>query len=250
MRRLATGLPYNSVVLILALDTSSPTGSLAVLDDRKLLGMVSTATGEIYSSRMFRHLDFLLAELSLTLDRIDLFAVASGPGSFTGLRVGLTAVKGWAEVYGKPVAAISALEAVAVQAGIGAETIFPVLDARRSQVYYGMYRRIAGKSAAENSWETIQSEGVATCAELAEKVSATSGSVSIVTPVLELIRASLETAGDESRPRWRVQEISPALAHSVGQLGHAKFLRGELEDALSLNANYVRRSDAELHFKT
>ena len=69
------------------------------------------------------------------MDKIELFAVAAGPGSFTGLRVGLTAVKAWAEVYCKPIAAVSALEAVALQATSGARMIVPVLDARRGQVY-------------------------------------------------------------------------------------------------------------------
>src|SRR5580692_9009830 len=84
------------LVLILALDTSSPAGSLAVLRDEKVIGAVSTWTAEIYSSRMFRHLEFLLKDLHLDLGDFDLFAVAAGPGSFTGLRVGLAAVKGWA----------------------------------------------------------------------------------------------------------------------------------------------------------
>ncbi len=86
-----------------------------MLRDERVIGTVSTWTDEIYSSRMFRHLEFLLQELSLGLGEFDLFAVAAGPGSFTGLRVGLAAVKGWAEVYRKPIAAVSALEAVAAQ---------------------------------------------------------------------------------------------------------------------------------------
>src|SRR6201987_4652 len=128
-------------VLVLALDTSSPSGSLAVLRDEKVVGVVSTATGEVYSSRMFRELEFLLGELSLRMEEFELFAVAAGPGSFTGLRVGLAAVKGWAEVYRKPIAAVSALEAVAVQARSNAALIVPVLDARRGQLYFGLYRR-------------------------------------------------------------------------------------------------------------
>src|SRR5579863_6922042 len=137
-------------VLTLALDTSSPSGSLAVLRDEQLLGCVSTATGEIYSSRMFRHLEFLLRELSVELNDFDLFAVAAGPGSFTGLRVGLAAAKGWSEVYGKPIAAVSALEAVAAQSHSSSAYLVPVLDAHRGQVYFGAYRRansVDGESA-------------------------------------------------------------------------------------------------------
>src|SRR5579862_1229753 len=129
------------LVLILAVDTSSPCGSLAVLRDRKVIGTVSTWTDEIYSSRMFRHVEFLLQELSLRLEEFDVFAVATGPGSFTGVRVGLTAVKGWAEVYQKPIAAISGLEAVAIQSHTRVSALVPVVDARRGQVYFGCYRR-------------------------------------------------------------------------------------------------------------
>src|ERR1700751_3665690 len=103
-------------VLVLTLDTSSPSGSLAVLRDEKVVGVVSTATGEVYSSRMFRELEFLLGELSLRVEGVELFAVAAGPGAVTGARGGRAAGKGWAEVYRKPIAAVSALEAVAVQA--------------------------------------------------------------------------------------------------------------------------------------
>ena len=137
-------------VLVLALDTSSPSGSLAVLRDEKVVGVVSTTTGEVYSSRMFRELDFLLGELSLRMEEFELFAVAAGPGSFTGLRVGLAAVKGWAEVYRKPIAAVSALAAVAVQAHSNAGLIVPVLDARRGQLYFGLYRRATGEAPGES----------------------------------------------------------------------------------------------------
>src|ERR1700689_5881079 len=92
---------------------------------------------------MFRHLEFLLSDLSLKLDQFDVFAVSAGPGSFTGLRVGLTAAKGWAEVYRKPVVGVSALEAVAVQARGGNTVLVPALDARRGQIYFGVYRTTA-----------------------------------------------------------------------------------------------------------
>ena len=129
------------LVLILSLDTSSPSGSVAVLRDQALIGVISTRGEENYSSRMFRHLEFLLNDLSLKLGQFDLFAVSAGPGSFTGLRVGLTAAKGWAEVYKKPVVGVSALEAVAIQCRALTAAVVPVLDARRGQVYFGVYRR-------------------------------------------------------------------------------------------------------------
>lgn len=237
-------------MLILALDTSSPAGSLAVLRDGKVVGVVSTWVDEIYSSRMFRHLDFILRELSVSLDQFDVFAVAAGPGSFTGLRVGLAAVKGWAEVYGKPIAAVSALEAVAAQAHSAASFLAPVLDARRSQVYYGFYA-----ASSDNGQRTLKLDGEECVAAPAEFLDALRSRgldlPTVVTPVPELVATmTLPTiASDRPQQKITMEVVSTVLAPMIGQLGYLQAQRGELVDALTLNANYVRRSDAELQWK-
>ena len=251
MRGLAAQLPYNRHVLILALDTSSASGSLAVLRDKQTIGSISTWTEETYSSRMFRQLDFLLRELSLSLDAFDLFAVTAGPGSFTGLRVGLAAVKGWAEVYRKPIAAVSALEAVAAQSHLMTSVVIPVLDARRGQVYFGIYRRAQTFDGSGLALEG--EERVATPHEFAAalKEQGPKADFAVITPVPSLIADALsrfETARKVGEP-VRVEEASSILAPEVGRLGYFRAQRGELTNSLSLDANYVRRSDAELHWK-
>ena len=238
-------------MLILALDTSSPAGSIAVLRDENVIGTVSTWTDEIYSSRIFRHLEFLLNELSLGLDAFEVFAVAAGPGSFTGLRVGLAAVKGWAEVYRKPIVAVSALEAVAAQSHSPAPLLVPVLDARRGQVYFGLYRRAGARG--ENALALEGEECVMTPEEFLGTLQsrAASSDLAIVTPVPELLAGAMsrcETA-QPSAGRISVDRVSAVLAPQVGQLGYQKAKRGELADPLTLDANYIRRSDAELHWK-
>ena len=236
-------------VLALALDTSSPSGSLAVLRDEKVVGVVSTATGEVYSSRMFRELEFLLGELSLRMDEFELFAVAAGPGSFTGLRVGLAAVKGWAEVYRKPIAAVSALEAVAAQAHSSAGLIVPVLDARRGQVYFGLYRRATG-GAGESRLVLDGEEYVMTPAEFLEALCERGGAAefAIVTPQPELF-SGVASRDEIAVLRGAVEPASSVLAPFIGQLGFQQARRGVLADPLTLDANYVRRTDAELHWK-
>jgi len=230
-------------VLILALDTSSPCGSLAVLRDECIVGSISTWTDEPYSSRVFRHLEFLLHELGIRLDAFDLLTVATGPGSFTGLRVGLAAAKAWAEVNRKPLAAISALEAVAAQSRSAAQVLVPCTDARRGQVYFGIYRRRGALADARLIREG--EERVATPEEfLSELKERQLGSEAvIVTPTPELISIAA------SAPAMPVERVSPILAPVAGQLGYLRAKRGELADALTLEANYVRRSDAELHWK-
>lgn len=249
---LAAQLPYNRCVLTLALDTSSPAGSLAVLQDGRTIGTVSSWTTELYSSRMFRQLEFLLHELSLDISAFDLFAVAVGPGSFTGLRVGLTAVKGWAEVHGKPIATISTLEAVAAQSHATDERLVPVLDARRSQIYFALYQRQQGSN---DTLALVGSEHVGTAEEFFERFDVkTYGEVpTIITPVPELLTGLLSHCEpNRTRARYsqlRVEEASPALAPYVGRLGVLRLRDGRTTDSLQLDANYVRRSDAELHWK-
>jgi tRNA threonylcarbamoyl adenosine modification protein YeaZ len=246
-----TNCPIIGHVLILALDTSSPSGSVAVLRDEKIIGSVSTWTDEVYSARMFRHVDFLLHELSLALDRFDLFAVTAGPGSFTGLRVGLTAVKGWAEVYGKPIAAVSGLEAIAVQSHSRVPLLVPVLDARRGQFYFGFYRRLEPTRLALEGRELV-----ATPAEFIEALRplAAKSDFASLTPTPALLREALsrletQDAASDGISVMPIDDASPILAPYVGLLGHRRALRGEVADALTLDANYVRQSDAELHWK-
>jgi tRNA threonylcarbamoyladenosine biosynthesis protein TsaB len=241
-------------VLILSLDTSSPSGSLAVLRDENVLGTVPTWAQELHSARAFLHVEALLRELSLGLDAFDLFAVAAGPGSFTGLRVGLAAVKGWAEVYQKPIAAVSSLEAVAMQssrARSGPSLLVPVLDARRGQVYFGFYR---STHAGDRSRLALEGEEcVATPEELIQALEARSGDsdIAIVTPAPEIISGPLsrfETLHARAG-HIPIDEVSPILAPHVGRLGYLFAQRGELANALTLDANYIRRSDAEVHRK-
>jgi len=229
-------------VLILSVDTSTQAGSLAVLRDARIVGAVSTWTEETYSSRMFRHLEFLLRELQLEMKQFDLYAVAAGPGSFTGLRVGLTAVKGWAEVHRKPIAAVSGLEAVAAQARTPTRWLVPVIDARRGQVFGGIYER------REDGLTCHGDEMVATPAEFLDYVRARlpDEPLTFVTPTPEVIAGQIAGSRFTGKP---IETVSPVLAPVIGQLGFERAQRGQLVDALHLDANYIRRSDAELLWK-
>jgi tRNA threonylcarbamoyladenosine biosynthesis protein TsaB len=244
-------------VLILSVDTSSPAGSVAILRDENTLGVISTRAEENYSSRIFRHLEFLLSDLTLKLADFELFAVSAGPGSFTGLRIGLTAAKGWAEVYRKPVVGVSALEAVAFQARAGHAVLVPALDARRGQIYFGVYRTAAARLARDGE------EFVVTPQEFAEKVGALAhggdgggiqggngaGGFSIVTPDASVVAVVSRLTSKLSASFAGLEIVSSVLAPSIGRIAHARALRGEVSDALTLDANYVRRTDAEMRWK-
>src|SRR5438067_6536974 len=102
-------------MLILAVDTSTRSGSVALLHDDEVLRVATENSGELYSSRLCGTVDTVLSTAGIALHQVDLYAVAAGPGSFTGLRIGLTAIKAWAEVFGKPIVPIGALHAIAEQ---------------------------------------------------------------------------------------------------------------------------------------
>jgi tRNA threonylcarbamoyladenosine biosynthesis protein TsaB len=237
-------------VLILTLDTSSPTGSIAVLKDSALVAVVSTTTDETYSSRIFRQLDFLLSELSLALDRFDLFAVNAGPGSFTGLRVGLTTAKAWSEAFGRPVVAVSGLEAVAAQAAAADGPIVPVIDARRGQVYAGRYELAGSQSGDSDALDRSADDAVMTPEEFLSwlRQMPDSSHATLATPSSAWLKQLLSLHnGDAGQPR--IREVSSVLAPAIGKIAFQRAQRGEAVDALRLDANYVRRSDAELNWK-
>jgi tRNA threonylcarbamoyladenosine biosynthesis protein TsaB len=229
-------------MLTLSVDTSSQTGSLAVLRDEAILGVLSTSSDEAYSSRIFRQLEYILSELDIGLSAIDLYSVLSGPGSFTGLRVSLTAVKGWAEVYGRPIAAVSGLEAVAAEAPVLRSTIAAIQDARRGQIFAAVYSRSDGRL------ELLQPERVVSPADFLDDISKTvsPNELVFVSTSPDIIRHPL---AESAFARCPVLRVSPVLAPVVGRLGIEHALRGEVVTALELDAAYIRRSDAEMHWK-
>ena len=175
---------------------------------------------------------------------VDGYAVASGPGSFTGLRVGLTTVKAWCEVHGKPVAAVSRLEALAVQAKEGAPYVAAFTDAQRGQVFGAVYQRNGGDLVRLGE-ELVIAPGkfIEYVAELSSE-----GRVSWISPDAPHL---LGEAGWRERERRgeTIESVSGILAPVIGKMGGRRLAAGQHTDALSLDANYVRRSDAEIYWK-
>jgi len=236
-------------MLILALDTSSATGSLAVLRGRTILGHRVSSSDERYSASVLRDTKELLDGVCISFEQIDLFAVDAGPGSFSGLRVGLTTVKAWAEVWSRPVAAVSGLEAMATQLSRSAapgSLIAAVIDARRGQIFGGVFRSRRDESG---ELDRIGEEVVATADEFLEllRPQLGDGSGLVIACILpEVIRPALER---QYLGCYRLEVVSNVLAPFIGQLGYSKAVRGDVVDAVHLDANYIRRSDAEMNWK-
>lgn len=238
-------------MLILAIDTSTRTGSAALLRDSQVLAQVSGYEETPYSTRLFRDIASLQAQMDFKLDQIDVFAAGAGPGSFTGLRVGLTAVKAWAEVHEKPIAPVSGLEAIAAEAVANqapkasqASLLAPFLDARRGQVFGAVYRRIPGDA---EGLALASDESILSVDEFLELIKVKSqAAVELVSPTPDVLPAARLR---EMLPGARISQVSAALAPAIGRLAFARARRGDLVDSLRLDANYVRRSDAESAWK-
>jgi tRNA threonylcarbamoyladenosine biosynthesis protein TsaB len=246
-------------MLILAVDTSTRTGSAAILRDSRVLAEVSGYEETLYSNRLFRDITILQDRANFHINEIDVFAVAAGPGSFTGLRIGLTAVKAWAEVYGKPIAAVSGLEAIAAESlaflgngASGVQFIAPFLDARRGQVFGAIYQWITdtnaeGTNAIGAELRLVGDESILSLEEFLDVVKGKSEQgIALVSPTPDVLPA---VRIDEVLPGANVVTVSAALAPAIGRLGFERARRGDLVNALTLDANYVRRSDAEAAWK-
>ncbi len=125
---------------ILAIETSTMLGGIAIVDDKGLISEIRLNVSVEHSERLVPEIEHLLQSSGLSIHDIDALAVSAGPGSFTGLRVGMATVKGLAFASGKPVIAVSTLEAMAWNFPYSRYPVCPVLDARRNQVFMALYR--------------------------------------------------------------------------------------------------------------
>ena len=126
---------------ILSVDTSTMISSCSVMDNGIIIGDYNVNQELTHSETLVPMIKELLQKLNINLSEIDLYAVTKGPGSFTGLRIGMTVIKTFAQVYNKNIVGISTLEALANQI-ISNDMIIPIVDARGGRVFYGVYKRL------------------------------------------------------------------------------------------------------------
>jgi tRNA threonylcarbamoyladenosine biosynthesis protein TsaB len=231
-------------VIVLSIDTCDWRGSIAVLEEEAVRGVSAHETKEEYSSWLLPAVGRVLRETGLRMGEVGGYAVAAGPGSFTGVRVGLTSVKAWAEVYGKPVAGVSRLEAFASEASRRSKYVAAFVDAQRGQVFGAVYRQ-DGPGLVRISEEMVIAPArfVETAVELAN-----AEKIAWASPDAHLL--SGEDAWREREKRGEsIEPVSATLAGTLGRIGLRLLKEGKTTDALGLDANYVRRSDAEIFWK-
>ncbi|MGA1995536.1 MAG: tRNA (adenosine(37)-N6)-threonylcarbamoyltransferase complex dimerization subunit type 1 TsaB [Bryobacteraceae bacterium] len=212
--------------LILALDTTRDDASLALARGDLILEEISLASPSGFAHVIHNAIDALLSRHGLSIAAVDCFAAASGPGSFTGVRVGLACVKGLAEALAKPAVGVSSLQALATfgQAPLRAA----VLDARRGQIYGAVYNA---------SGHLVSEEVVAALAAWLP---------TLPTADLQFIRIEGQQLALPLPPEAAIATAPRSQAAAIAAIALGRLEAGLASDPAALDANYVRRSDAEL----
>jgi tRNA threonylcarbamoyladenosine biosynthesis protein TsaB len=219
--------------LILAVDTTHQWGSLALVRGETIVEEMEMEAPDGFAHVIYGRLAELLERHAVKPQDCACFASAAGPGSFTGVRVGLACIKGLAEACSKPAVAVSNLQALA---WFGSAPLrAAVMDARRGEVYGGVYDAAGGVAAPEV---------VARPADWLESLPA--GELEFVYAGFADFRALI--AGTRFA-HARVREGPRALAAAIARIAFRRLVCGEAQDLAALDANYVRRSDAELFWK-
>lgn len=223
-------------MLTLALDTSSKAASCALLQDGELLGEWFLRVPMTHSQTMLPMVEGLLRAAGIPPGKPDVFAVTTGPGSFTGLRIGIAAVKGMAMAAGKPCAGVSTLEALAYNAAPFCGLVVPVMDARRSQVYTAAFRANGDTLTRESADEALAVEA------LRERLSAGQTPVLLVGDGAQLCKQAMpELAHVTTAP----ERLLHQRAGSVAVIAHRLALEGNTCPADALAPSYLRLPQAE-----
>jgi tRNA threonylcarbamoyladenosine biosynthesis protein TsaB len=231
-------------MVTLAIDASEPRGSVAILRDGILASKNIHRDLSDYSGWLLPAVDKVLLEVGLGLPNIDLIAVSTGPGSFTGLRVGLTTVKAWAEVYSKPIVGVSRLEAMTLLVDNSPKMVATAYDAQRGQLFGALFR-ISGSTR-----ERIIEETVISPTGFVELVQSKADRSAVTWITLDPQLIEPHELFKSRLPRGdSLLACNLELASAIGALGEECASQGKFSDPMTLDANYVRRSDAEIFWK-
>ncbi len=218
---------------IFAMDTSSLTATVAVISDEKLMGEYSVSNKLTHSKTILPMTDELLRNLSMTLKDIDVFAVCVGPGSFTGLRIGMATVKTFAQVLDKPIVGVSSLDAIAYNFAFADDYIIcPAIDARRGEVYNALYIN-GNKTVYDRAlpFEELLSE-------LGGKKVIFCGDAAI------LYRDKIVSMNE---PGWKLAPQTHVLpkASAAAYVAYRRVQKHDYDDLYALEPVYLRKSQAE-----
>ena len=224
-------------MLILAFETSAKAGSVALHDGFSLLGESYCNTGLTHSQTIMTMAEDLLKTCNFTAQDVEAVAVAAGPGSFTGVRIGVAAAKGFAWGGELPCYGVSTLKAMALSLGAYEGYICPVMDARRSQVYNALFR------AEKGQLQRLSDDRAIALSELETELKTLNGPIFLVGDgsILTINTLKPHIPNLVLPPEHRMHQRASGVAIAAAQM----IARGEAGDGAALTPNYLRLSQAE-----
>ena len=217
---------------ILAIDTSTTHSSCAVMEDNNIVGDFSINQSMSHNEILLVMVDEMLKKLNIDIEDIDLFVAVTGPGSFTGIRIGVTVVKALAMALNKPIVAVNTLEALSFGIFSDKKKI-PLIDARGERVYYGVYEGISNTNIVAPALLTID--------ELLEEFS-NKGEFVFAGDCVNLYKDRiLKNKNFEITPAC----LNSCISRNACVIGKHKFESGDISDCFNLSPEYVRLSQAQ-----
>ena len=221
---------------ILSVDTSTMISSCSVMDNGIIIGDYNVNQELTHSETLVPMIKELLQKLNINLSEIDLYAVTKGPGSFTGLRIGMTVIKTFAQVYNKNIVGISTLEALANQI-ISNDMIIPIVDARGGRVFYGVYKRL------NNNLVNIEKDNLIYFDELLEQLKDNKDKIVFVGDIDKNFQDKILL---NSRFSIAPSSLNNCIGRSICDLA-SNIDSNELNyDYLNLKPEYIRKSQAQI----
>ncbi|MBW1864185.1 MAG: tRNA (adenosine(37)-N6)-threonylcarbamoyltransferase complex dimerization subunit type 1 TsaB [Deltaproteobacteria bacterium] len=222
---------------ILSVDTSTPTCTVGIVNGDRILAESIDSSGQTHARHLMGMIDKTITISGIPIQEIDGFAVVTGPGTFTGLRIGIGTIKGLAFALSKPVVGVTSLAALAAQADLSTKFVCPVIDARRNEVYYGLYVSEKGEL------QQIGKHRVAPPSELVRKVHE---SCQFIGNGARLYRKTFDAAlGSLSRFSRSCRDT--IQAGTLARLALKQFQENDDQGLHAVAPYYIRRSDAEVH---
>ncbi len=229
----------HNTMKVLGVDTSTMTAGIGIVEEDEILVEVKFSVKITYSEILLSCIDQALKNVSLKIDDLDGLAISIGPGSFTGLRIGLSTLKGLSFATEKPLASVPSLDALAYLSLYCQYPVVTMLDAKKSQVYAAIYETRDGELKRQSDYLVIDVE------DLVKKVSQRS---LFVGPGAKLYQKKLIELLKDKAYFSQAEQSLPSGA-MVALLGSKKLMLGQFEDMVNLEPLYLRKSEAELKFR-
>lgn len=233
-------------MLILGIDSSSIVATVAILSETKLLAEYTVNNKRNHSEKLMSVIDRVLKDSFTTLDDIDAIAVTCGPGSFTGIRIGVAQAQGIAHALNKPLVAVNTLDGLSYNLMGQKGFICPVVDAQRQDVYTSLYKCSKGKPERLWGYELFDSKILVKRISKLEKVILLGDGVSVIKKAIEDLVKEGMSKDQLSNISFAHPVLSMPKASSVAALGLDRFVaKDRIDSCYTIRPFYIRKSSAE-----